>query len=99
LTLAHLRDTIDSFNQEERMTLIIPPLTTDHVDVLMILARGGTRQEAADHLGISLPTLSRFLNGVYRVAGTANTTSTVARLLISGHLVMTDADFPTRDRA
>jgi len=80
------------------MTLIIPPLTTDHVDVLMILARGGTRQEAADHLGISLPTLSRILNNTYRVAGTVNTTSTVARLLISGHLVMTDADFPAVDR-
>jgi DNA-binding NarL/FixJ family response regulator len=99
LTLAHLRDTIDSFNQEERMTLIIPPLTTDHVDVLMILARGGTRRTAADYLGVSMPTLSRMLNSIYRATGTLNTTSTVARLLVSGHLVMTDVDFLDVDRA
>lgn len=62
------------------------PLTDEEREVVVLLARGATREDAARRLLISTVTLARRMQSVYEKTGAQNTVHAVAILCQRGEL-------------
>jgi LuxR family maltose regulon positive regulatory protein len=60
------------------MQLLVEPLTTRELEVLKLINTGGSNQDIADQLVISIPTVKRHISNIYAKLGVKSRTQAVA---------------------